>query len=155
MKDEARWVRWNAAEALGQIGDARAVVPLIDALKDGNPEVRCSAATALGNLGDERTVIPLISVLMDNDFVVRERAAEALGKIISKIDKLSELTDLKVLLVSFAKENREYPMEIAEVLTKIELRRNQILETDVAGLKLEKTKVKERNPSDKFRVLRV
>ena len=42
------------AEALGDYGDARAVVPLIDAIKCRDPEVRCAAARGLGQLGDDR-----------------------------------------------------------------------------------------------------
>ena len=59
LKDEDSEVRWNAAKALGKIGDA-AVAPLIAALKDGDPEVRGNAAKALGEIGDKRAVDPLL-----------------------------------------------------------------------------------------------
>jgi len=71
-------VRWQAARALAMTGDARALEPLIDALKEGpSPEV----AEALGKIGDARAVEPLIAPLKDGDSDVRAEAAEALGKI--------------------------------------------------------------------------
>ncbi len=47
-------VRQYSAEALGQMGDRRAVTVLINSLKDENGFVRAAAATGLGNLGDKR-----------------------------------------------------------------------------------------------------
>ena len=52
-----------AAEALGYLGDTRAVGPLIQILKDEEPLVRGSAAFALGKLNDTRAVGPLIMLL--------------------------------------------------------------------------------------------
>ena len=46
------------AKALGEIGDARAVEPLIQALKDERSEVRSSAAYALRNMGDAEETQP-------------------------------------------------------------------------------------------------
>ena len=76
-------VQESAAEALGLIGDKRAVEPLIEALKDEVSGVRNRAAVAIGNIKDARAVGPLIKALEDEDEVsnVRDSAAEALGKI--------------------------------------------------------------------------
>jgi len=52
--------REAAAHVLGDLGDTRAVGPLIKALKDHSPLVRAAAAEALGKLGDPRAVEPLI-----------------------------------------------------------------------------------------------
>ena len=53
-----------AASALGQIGDARAVEPLIAALVDERQTVRAEAAAeALGRIGDARAIEPLIAVV--------------------------------------------------------------------------------------------
>lgn len=81
LSDADQRVRVVAAEALGNLGDLRAVMPLLRALNDSASEVRISAAEALGNLGDPRAVEPLIGAL--NDYVggVRESAASALGKL--------------------------------------------------------------------------
>ena len=60
-------VRRDAAEALGQIGDARAVEGLTVKLKDREEiwEVRVAAAEALGAIGDPTAVDSLIAVLTD------------------------------------------------------------------------------------------
>ena len=77
-------VRWDAAQALGESGDARAVEPLIRALKDDYDEVRSISAKGLKNLKDARAVEPLIRLLAG--FKCGEGdapwdAAEALGEI--------------------------------------------------------------------------
>ena len=74
-------MRKNAAEALGKLGDARAVEALIGALKGDEKDVRGEAASALGEIGDARAVEPLIAVLKEGDADMREDAAEALGEI--------------------------------------------------------------------------
>ena len=57
-----------------------AVEPLIRALKDENQFVRWGAALALGEIGDKRAVEPLINALKDEDSDVRMEAAEALDQ---------------------------------------------------------------------------
>ena len=52
-----------AAETLGDMGDPRAVEPLIRALDDPATEVRWVAAKSLGRLGDPRAVPALIRAL--------------------------------------------------------------------------------------------
>jgi len=78
-KDEVALVRWGVVEALGEIGDDRAVEPLIKALKD--EDVRMVVLWALGNIGDERAVKPLIEVLKGDgtpNYSVIWRATDAL-----------------------------------------------------------------------------
>jgi len=78
-------VREKAAELLGEIGDKRAVEPLITALKDGHLFVRQKAAEALGEMGDERAIKLLKEVAQnDSGSHVREAAKEALEKIQEK-----------------------------------------------------------------------
>lgn len=80
--EDANWrVRKGAAEALGQIGDPRAVKRLTAALKDEHSGVRQAAAEALGGIGDARAVEPLVTALKDKYYPVRKAAAEALGKL--------------------------------------------------------------------------
>jgi HEAT repeat protein len=74
-------VRGDAAEALGKIGDPRAVDSLIATLSDSYDLARRSAAEALGKIGDPRAVDSLIAALSNSDDGVRRNAAEALGKI--------------------------------------------------------------------------
>jgi len=78
--DGSETVRRTAAFVIGQIGDIRAVEPLLQALKDGKAVVREAAAMALGMIGDARAVEPLIQTLQDKDSWVSRAAAEALAK---------------------------------------------------------------------------
>ena len=74
-------VRWDAARALGEIKDPRAVEPLSAALKDERFSVRQAAAEALGKIGNARAVEPLIAALGDERSDMRQAAAKALGAI--------------------------------------------------------------------------
>ena len=58
-------VRDAAVTALGDLGDARAVGPLIAMLRDEASYVRLDAVEALGKLGDARAIGPLEAVLAD------------------------------------------------------------------------------------------
>ena len=66
-----------AAKALGDIGDRRAVEPLIQALKD--QEVADTVAWALGQLGDPRAIGPLADLL--GNLVLHDIAVRALASI--------------------------------------------------------------------------
>jgi hypothetical protein len=83
LMDRNRMVRLNATEALGKIGNERAVEPLIKTLEDDwDSVVRLFATEALGKIGDARAVEPLIKTLENADNNVRRyAAAEALGMI--------------------------------------------------------------------------
>jgi HEAT repeat protein len=74
-------VQYNAAEALGEIGDERAVEPLLDALKnDETGGVRWKAVEALSKMGTP-AVAGLIAALQHDDDDVRWKAAIGLGEI--------------------------------------------------------------------------
>jgi hypothetical protein len=74
-------VREAAARALGEIGDERAVEPLIAALKDEVWSGGKAAAEALERIGTP-AVDPLIAALKDLDYSVYQTAiAEVLGRI--------------------------------------------------------------------------
>jgi hypothetical protein len=104
-----------AAEALGQIGDARAVKPLIGLLRNEEFTARCEAAAALGLIGDERAVQPLVAALKDAESNVRKDAAKALGTI----------ADTRAMdgLVAVLKDDKDVGVQMtaAEVLEKIPL----------------------------------
>ena len=51
LQDENEDVRWNAVEALRQIGSLDAVPALIQVLQDQNEDVRWNATKALGEIG--------------------------------------------------------------------------------------------------------
>jgi len=70
----------NAAVALGNARDARAVAPLVTALSDRKPLVRGHAAWALGELGGEEARTALKVLLQrESDPWVREETELALG----------------------------------------------------------------------------
>jgi HEAT repeat protein len=73
----------RAIEALGSIGDRRAVMPLIGVLEDldAPSPARASAASALGSIGDARAIKPLVTALDCNIPAVRNNAAGALEEI--------------------------------------------------------------------------
>ncbi|HNS51657.1 MAG TPA: HEAT repeat domain-containing protein [Anaerolineae bacterium] len=69
--------RDNAARALGRIRDARAVEPLIAALRGDS----AGAAWALGEIGDARAVEPLVALLAAGDWRLRCVTVSALGRL--------------------------------------------------------------------------
>jgi HEAT repeats len=75
--------RRDGALALGRLGDARAVPPLIDRVnKDWEKEVRVAAAWALGEIGDPRAAITLQkAALYDKRKEVRDAANIAYKKL--------------------------------------------------------------------------
>jgi HEAT repeat protein/cyclophilin family peptidyl-prolyl cis-trans isomerase len=75
-------VRRRAALAIGRVGLAEGVAPLVRTLAaDAESEVRQMAAFALGLLGQRTAVEPLRTALTDPSPLVQGRAAEALGLI--------------------------------------------------------------------------
>lgn len=74
-------VRERAATALAQIGDERAIDPLIDSLDEGGTWVRNRIAYVLGASKDPRAVEPLLELLNDEDPSTQGVAAWALGAI--------------------------------------------------------------------------
>jgi HEAT repeat protein len=82
LGDRQDWhVRHDAAAALGEVGDPRAVEPLIACLRDPSEAVCDVAGWALGEIGDARAVEPLIAALRDSDGELRGNVAGALGRI--------------------------------------------------------------------------
>ena len=63
LNDKDPKVKEEALYALGELGDERAVEPLIDMLEDPSFRVRKGAAVALGWLKDTRAVEPLLKYL--------------------------------------------------------------------------------------------
>jgi HEAT repeat protein len=74
-------IQYEAAEALGDLGDSRAVEPLVTVLKnDELSGIRWKAAEALSKIGAP-AVDALIGALLHHDDDVRWKAAIALGEI--------------------------------------------------------------------------
>jgi HEAT repeat protein len=81
LKDENKWVRFAAADALGNIGDSGSVDHLIGMLNDGDQDVRFVTAEALGKLGDPRATDALKQTSIQDNGFVKIAAEEALQKI--------------------------------------------------------------------------
>ena len=73
--------RRAAVAALGRIGDARAVEPLVNLLDEDERELLVPATTALARLGDDRAFESLLRLLGDADVSVRQGAIGALNSI--------------------------------------------------------------------------
>lgn len=78
------WLDYAAAEALGEIGDERALGPLLSAL--GRSSLREPVLESLGKIGNVKTVAPLLAGLSDPLRIVREVSTVALGGIYRKIE---------------------------------------------------------------------
>ncbi len=65
LSNKQHWVRWEAAKALGQIGDAAAAKALVNALEDKEFDVRWLAAEALISMG-RWAIEPLLEALSDH-----------------------------------------------------------------------------------------
>jgi HEAT repeat protein len=104
--DASHLMQDAAAEALGWIGDSRAVSPLLLFLSEGEPSdtLRELVAEALGRIGDTRAVEPLIAALEDSNEWVRRAAAESLGELgdRSAIQPLSRALEDEIVMVQEA-----------------------------------------------------
>ena len=85
--EESQYVLGSVALALGQIGDERAIEPLLRISKDEKkdfPEItRALATVALGQIGDRRDVPVLARVMKDLNF-----------RAIGTINALNELSSI-------------------------------------------------------------
>lgn len=131
------YVRMRAARALGEIGDQRAIEPLMRALSDSDRDVRKEAARVLGEIGDQRVVEPLIKALSDSNWDVHIEAAKALGKIkdqraveplikalnsVAAVEALGEIGDQRAvesLIKALNSDNDHFRRRVATALEKI------------------------------------
>ena len=88
-------VRIAGLFALSELGDARAVEPLLEVLNEQSSGLKLQrrAAVALGMLGDARAVEPLVRLLSHDDELVRFAAVSALGEL-GDSRAVEPLTDL-------------------------------------------------------------
>ena len=76
-----QYLRQEIVAILGELGDRRALEPLVRQLSDADIRVRWNAATALAKLGDNRATATLLEGLSDGDNVMRWSAEEALAQL--------------------------------------------------------------------------
>jgi HEAT repeat protein len=84
LADRDAEIRADAAEALGRVGDTKALTPLRALLKDADGEVRTNAAVALIRVGDEKLFPEVVKALRHDDPRVVIGAAVALGRLADK-----------------------------------------------------------------------
>ena len=73
-------MRFEAASALGDIGDSRCVEPLMGSLNDSH-RIKEVAIRSLGKIGDPRALPTLIDAVQDENWEIRSMAARSLGQI--------------------------------------------------------------------------
>jgi len=83
LTSEDVWVRMFMAEALGNIGDFKAIPNLVPLLKDEDQMVRFYAADALGRIGSKDAIPYLQDVCKNDNCFVRVSAEEAIERILS------------------------------------------------------------------------
>ncbi|MFH1539609.1 MAG: anti-sigma factor antagonist [bacterium] len=76
--------------ALGRIGDDRAVEPLLTMLKSNDWETKWRAIHALGRIGDSRAIEPLLDVHNDADKDLQWAAAMAVERIKTRLESPGE-----------------------------------------------------------------
>jgi twitching motility protein PilT len=78
LKDPDWWLRITACDALGELGDERAVPALVEALKD--EEARWAAIDALARVGSTKALKPLSALLRDKRPEVRLEVVQAMSR---------------------------------------------------------------------------
>lgn len=96
--DDSLRLRCVAVQALGRMGDDRAILPLMSVLNDKNENyrLRLACAESLGKLGDGHAVNPLLDILNDErekSIYLKESAVKALG-MLGDIRALEPLIDV-------------------------------------------------------------
>jgi HEAT repeat protein len=97
LGDENYEVRKRAAKVLGEIGDVRAVEPLIRVLEVEEFRGWGTAVWALGKIGDARAVEPLIKVLKDENAEPFKKSYHANEKIYAIANALGEIGDVRAV----------------------------------------------------------
>lgn len=79
LKDDAPFVRWEAAKALQRIHNDAAINPLLETLRnDEDADVRLAAADALGQYATPAVFDALVGALIDRDYGVVSAAGNSL-----------------------------------------------------------------------------
>jgi HEAT repeat protein len=94
----------NSALQVLSASEVETISPLLELLKDPEPDLRMQAALALGDQRDVRAVEGLTETLKDDDTNVRYHAIEALGKLkaTGAVDALAEIAEGRDFFLAFA-----------------------------------------------------
>ncbi len=99
-------------DALGKIGDRRAVSAVLSKLDDDDPTVQMAAIDALGELGDIRAGVPLAKFLKHKEPVFRLKAVRALGK-------LADTRAIQDMIPLLADKSQPVRFEVTEAFGKM------------------------------------
>lgn len=116
LKTRNKEIRIGIIEALGSIGDARAVVPLTSQLHDSSNEVRWETALALGEMRSVSAIEPLKKALHDADKYVRYGAALSL----EKLSWVPEIPEEEALLLAALQEWDEVEQMGTSAITAVQ-----------------------------------
>ena len=87
-RGELGGIKLVVIDALGQIGDLRALEPLLNSLESDDKWIRRAAATALEGMNDKRIIEPFMKHLLEKnepDVEVRRSSARALARMKPKV----------------------------------------------------------------------
>lgn len=85
LKDEAYDVRLACVTALGEIGHAKALEPLVEVVfGQDEEEIRAWAAWSLGEIGDPRAVEPLTRAYKTCPMAVMKKARDSLVEVFNQ-----------------------------------------------------------------------
>ena len=147
--DEDPKIRRYLAQALGTLGDPRAIPALERALQDPDADTRLWAAGALGSLGDPTVGAGLRPLLADDDPSVRKQAAHSLAvlDVGDARDDIARLLDDPVvdvrwngaIALAWLDDDRGVPvllamLDRAQLAAMPEVRRDQIERAMVSAL---------------------
>jgi len=104
-------VSYQAAQALGLIGDVRAVEPLIAVLRGKNFSLKCAAVESLGKLKDPRAFEPLSVLLWKGEGELQTKAQYALTEMGPMV--------VEPLCRILLEQNNPLRFFVADLLTKI------------------------------------
>jgi HEAT repeat protein len=126
LTSKREWCRWEAAKALGQIGDPTAVQALVKALEDKMFDVRWLAAEGLISIG-HKALVPLLQGLMEHpdSFWLQEGVHHVLHDV-NKGD-LTEIIQPVIAALEGFEPSVDAPLAVEkalEALTKSRARRN-------------------------------
>jgi HEAT repeat protein len=109
-------VKAAAAIALGQIGDKRAVEPLLTILNSEQPDLAYACVVALGDIGDPRAIEALVEHLKPKRLLLPQTAAKGLAKFGKAAEQA--LPALKELADHGNEVERRYAREAIASITK-------------------------------------
>jgi HEAT repeat protein len=115
LASKREWVRWEAAKALGQIGDPAAAQVLIKALEDNMFDVRWLAAEGLISMGN-KALIPLLQAIRErpDSFWLREGVHHVLHDINN--GKITEIIRPVIIALESFEPSVEAPPVIERAL---------------------------------------